>query len=423
MIHYFYKLAFGTLGEYRYFNTVFHFRFPFFEWIPVFNDTILKILFIAGILISILFTLGLFYKVSSKILLILYLYIYFIDQSYWNNHYYLFSIFALFFAFTNAHNSISIDSFRKNLNNQINNWEILIFKIQITIVYFYGGISKLSNPEWLNFAAPKALYSNYFHKIDYEITETALNSLGQFIGYGGLFFDLFIGIFLWINNKTLRVIGLILCCAFHISNIYIFEIGAFPYAMLASNLLFISIFFDRKTNKPTTPININQKVSYSPANQWVIRSIAVFFAIQLILPFQHLLFKGNVFWTGEGKMYGWHMMSGSTDVIANDFYIQTFNDEGEFTGEDIISTNDFLNINQIRNLGIYPSYIPQFIQFLKKEAALAGMENIKILAPIEVSRNHKELRFIVSPTNDLCELENDLFKHNNWIYLYKAEGY
>lgn len=72
---------------------------------------------------------------------------------------------------------------------------------------------------------------------------------------GGLFIDLFVGFMLFFDRT--RVLGTLISSSFHIMNSRMFNIGMFPYTMLATTTLFYSLDWPKKLMTKTGIIKLN----------------------------------------------------------------------------------------------------------------------------------------------------------------------
>lgn len=416
MMTWYFAGTLGSPGEYRYYDTVFHFRYPGFEFVPVVSDDLLMIVFAIGLVASVLVFLGYYYWVAISVLAVVYVYQFLIDQTYFNNHYYFYLLVNFFLVAVPTNKYYSIDSLQKRAEGiKEERWMLLLFQLQICIVYFYGGLSKLSNPEWLNTLATQSLYALAFKKYAIDVSDSTLEYTGYFIAYGGMFFDLLVPFGLMSRNKLFKGLAVSGAVFFNLSNVFAFNIGSFPFSMLASLVIFLW-YPNPDTEEEVLDTNqIKRKL--------VVGVLSTYFLVQLILPFRHFLIDGNVFWTAEAKMWSWHMMSGQTEVNAT-FYIDEFDEEGALVEAHEIEPSKFLNVSQMRNLGKYPYCIPQFARFIKREAKLAGMTDVKVYADVIVMRNNKTPRFIVDPNTELSSVYyNNSLVHNRWILTYKSEDY
>lgn len=413
MAQYFFNLC-TEKGEFRYFSTAFHFRYPGLEFIPVVGSETLLLILGVGLVASIMFALGAYFKHASKLLFVVYLYVFLIDQSYYNNHYYMYNLVNMFFLVVRPPLHFSIDNrIRKQEVEMGQKWMLILFKAQVCIVYFYGGISKLMNADWVAGLATKGLYKNVFEGLGIEASDHLVNIVGDAMAFGGIGFDLLIPLALLSNHKVVKALAVIGVLIFNVMNAVAFNIGSFPYSMMAALVLFVW---------PSQQTNGEARAERPTTNTALAWGLTLFFVVQLVVPLRHLFIPGNVFWTSEGKMWSWHMMSGTTEV-GTEFFLDEYDDDGIFVRSHEIDAKDYLNLSQIRNMGKYPHCVPQFARFLKKEAERSGMTNVKVYADVLVERNNKGGRFIISPKQELTALKPSLWlEHNDWILLYKAEG-
>ena len=95
-------------------------------------------------------------------------------------------------------------------------------------------------------------------------------------------------------------------CYFNSLNFFLFkdvgEIGVFPFLMISTLVLFIDPVKIQKLLK----LKKNDKVILQ--NKSFVNHLIVFFIIfQILLPFRHLLVKGNVDYNGVGQRFSWRM--------------------------------------------------------------------------------------------------------------------
>jgi len=425
MFYHFLILLIGN-GKYKYIDTIFHFKYPFFEWVQVMPAGMMHVVFWGGLIFSVLMSLGLFYKFTSRALFLLYSYVFLLDISFWNNHYYAYMLIGGFFAITDAHQALSIDKKRLNLDGWIPQWQLWLFQFQVIVIYFYGGLSKLQNKDWMeNLSGYSFLYNN----LDRQLFPLwMIYPLSLVVTYGGLVYDLCVGFLLKWRKTVWWCLPFILI--FNLSNSFLFNIGSFPFAMLGSFALFIPIdWMDRQLSRwpKLSPLGTQPTESRTPnwQKQLIVYGLSFFVAFQLLFPMRSLFYAGSVFWTGEGKLCAWHMMSASTYVKAYEFEILEYDDSKKIiTARHQVDTRKFLGEKQIRTMGSFPFVAPQFARFLKKEATFAGMKNVAVHSKIYVSKNYRPLTLIIDPDTDLTSVEVKLFGHNKWILRYAIEdGY
>ncbi|WP_052594896.1 HTTM domain-containing protein [Aureispira sp. CCB-QB1] len=431
MFYFFGKLILWTnLGKLRYIDPIFHFRYPGFEWLEILPPGLMNFTLYLGCILAVMLLLGVYYRFASIAMAVVYIYVFLIDVSYWNNHYYAYALVAIFFATTDAHQAFSIDKWRLGLSGKIPRWQLYLFRFQFLVIYFYGGLSKLQNKDWIDNMAGYSLVENSFALKGWSVKHHIIYPCSMLITWGGIFFDLFIGGLL-LCRRTLWL-AFILVVSFNMTNALFLRIGTFPYTMLLSFVLFIppvelAAFINKRfRNKQLEgQAEVVEKQTASLVYQSVVMiSLGVFVVFQLLFPFRSWAIDGSVFWTKEGKLYSWHMMSGSSDVYAKMSVVEMDDTKTVELGYSELVPENFLSPRQVKSLGIWPTLVPQFARFLKKEAELAGFKNVEIRGEILVSRNKRPFVPIVHPDVDLASVETHYWKHNDWILRYSDEdGY
>ena len=146
---------------------------------------------------------GFFYRVSTALLFLSWTYFFLLDETLWLNHAYLICLFSFLLIFTPANRAFSIDAW---LNPQIRSerapaWTLWLLRLQMGVVYFYGGVAKLT-PDWLHGEPMRARLAE---RVSFPV-------LGRFfreewmvyaVSYGGLLLDLLIVPFLrWRRTRV-----------------------------------------------------------------------------------------------------------------------------------------------------------------------------------------------------------------------------
>lgn len=431
MFYFFGNLILWTdLGKTRYIDPIFHFKYPGFEWLEILPPGLMNFTLYFGCVLAIMLLLGIYYRFASIAMAIVYSYVFLIDVSYWNNHYYAYALVAFFFMITEAHQSYSIDKWRLGLEGKVPRWNLYLFRFQFLVIYFYGGLSKLQNKDWIDNLSGYSLVENSFVLKGWKIQHAIIYPISMLITWGGLCFDLLIAwLLLW--RRTLWL-AFVLVLGFNLTNALFLRIGTFPYTMLLSFVLFIppaelaefmkKRFLNKWTKK--TP-KIKSKALKKPFFQtMILAGLAIFVCFQLLFPLRSLWIDGSVFWTKEGKLYSWHMMSGSSEVYAKMSVVEMDDSKTMELNYSELLPENFLSPRQVNTLGIWPILIPQFARFLKKEAEGAGFKNVEIRGEILLARNKRPFVPVVDPNIDLASVQTSYWKHNDWILRYSDEdGY
>jgi hypothetical protein len=223
-----------------------------------------------------------------------------------------------------------------------------------------------------------------------------------FFSYGGLLFDLFIvPLLLW---RRTRIPAFAVALFFHSFNHTLFDIGVFPWLMILATLLFFPPTWPRvipgwspgRSAPESSPgLVLEGRTGYRKA---VMTALAVYCSIQLILPFRHLLYPGDVNWTEEGHMFSWRMklrgkLAGGEFVIRN----RRYDVEWE------VQASWYLHPFQMRRMLSRPDMIRQFAGYLH-ETIESDSGDLEVRARISASLHGRPTQLLVDPTVDLAQV-------------------
>jgi hypothetical protein len=177
------------------------YHFTFIEGLPLPSENVIYSIFGLLALSSIFMIFGLFYRVSTALFFVLFTYVELIDKTYYLNHYYLVSTLVFWMVLVPAHRSYSIDSFifPKIKKPVCDNWCVLIFKVQLSMVYFFAGLAKV-NADWLVEAQPLATWLPGRYSVPIIGKWLYLKEVAFLFSWSGCLYDLFIWIFLWFKR-------------------------------------------------------------------------------------------------------------------------------------------------------------------------------------------------------------------------------
>ncbi len=404
-----------------------HFSYYGFDWVQPLPRTGMYAVFLVIAITCIGIALGAFYRISTVIFFLCFTYVELIDITYYLNHYYFVSIVAFLLILVPANRYFSVDVAR-NLNlrqRTVSRWCILIFKLQITIVYTYAGLAKI-NHDWLFRALPLKIWLP---------AKTSLPLIGWMFKYkltaylfswAGMLFDTFIILFLAIR-KT-RILAYLAVVLFHAITGILFQIGIFPLVMI----LVVTIFFSeewheqwiRKVShwqglRPLTGLSqetltVVKDPRSGSKSKVLLPFLIVFFIFQLLFPWRYLLYTdNNLFWTEEGYRFSWRVMLMEKAGTAT-FYVK----DGETGREGAVRNSDFLNPHQEKQMAMQPDLILQYAHYLSDYYARQGMQDPGVRVEAWVTLNGRSAQLLIDPAADLTE-KIDLWTSKDWILPFK----
>lgn len=437
-------------------NPVLNFKYEGFGWVePLSPEGMILVFILLGVL-STFITVGFLYRISTSLFFILFTYTFLLEQARYLNHFYLVILISFLMILVPAHRSFSIDSwlFPKIRKATVPVWSVLLFQLQIGLVYFFGGIAKL-NMDWLTGSPMDAWLPRRsdFPGIGeyFQIQEVVL-----FISYSGLLLDLLALPLLMIRKTRPWMASALLL--FHLTNDRLFTIGIFPWFMIAALTIYLPaswprdllLYLKRKTLNtnlfiiavglagafagawfhegfstlpflvsflitivliwdfhinPSDTINGYKIGRKGKVHHPVLIGLSVWFLIQILLPVRHFTIPGNPSWTEEGHRFAWHMKLRSKSC-KEQFY--TVNRE---TGERVdIQGMPFLENWQRRKVSARPQLVQQYAEYLSRIN-----HNQPVYADIECSLNGAPHRKLIDPEADLTTVRFKDWKKNDWI--------
>lgn len=387
-------------------NNPFRFTFIGFEFLQHLRGDGMYVYYAVACLAAICVSIGLLYRYTSLLLAVLWTLLYFAQKSQYNNHYYLMLLLCWAMVFVPANKRASLDV-KYNLvqpTDKCYQWHIHFFITQTAIVYVYAAIAKLY-PDWLHAMPAKVWFAN---KTDNAILSRIFGhaAFPYILSYGGILFDfLIVPALLWKRTRVAAVIGLLL---FHQFNEMAFSIGVFPFLALS-----LTVFFFPASSFDSTVGLVKNSYLYavpSLSKQTVtISLLTVYFIWQLVVPFRHHLYKGDVVWTEEGHRMSWRMMlrskRGKSTITVKD----------KQTGKTWIdNTKDKVMGAQYKCIATRPDFVWQYAQKLKKEYKEKGI-NIAVYANCQCSVNGRPYRHMIDTTVDLANTQWQHYAHNSWV--------
>lgn len=395
----------------------FHFSYYGFEWVKPLETYTYWLFIICGFA-AFMVAIGYKYRLAIITFFLSFTYIELMDKTTYLNHYYFISLVSFMMIFLPANVHFSVDAFLKKTSfKSIPKWNIDAIKLMLSIVYFYAGIAKL-NSDWMCRAMPLKIWLP--SKYDLPLIGETLMQQNWFhyaMSWSGMLYDIAIP-FLLLNKKT-RWFAFSMVVFFHIFTRILFPIGMFPYIMIVGAL----IFFDSKLHQKVIRIlraginnlfHIKQKLVPKETYSLKFRKqtqllFAVFFSLQLLIPFRHLLYPGELFWTEEGFRFSWRVM-----LIEKMGYASFKIVDGDTGTFFYVDNQDFLTPFQEKQMSFQPDFILEYAHYLGDHFKNQGHKNVQVFVESYVALNGRLSQPFTDKTVNLYQ-EKESFKPKHWI--------
>ncbi|XXY44490.1 HTTM domain-containing protein [Sorangium sp. So ce269] len=412
------------------------FFFSFVPFVRPWGGTGMYWHFAALFVLALLCAAGLFYRVSAALLCAALTYVFLLDKAQYLNHLYLLCLLGLLLAVAPAHRALSLDLLRARRaspagappsmsTETVPRFHLFALKAQIAIVYFYGGVAKL-NGDWLR-GQPLTMW--LAERADAPLVGPLLAApaAGLALSYAGLLIDLSMG-FLLFSRRTFPL-GAAIAVAFNLSNAFLFKIGIFPYAMIASLALFadpswprrrLPFLFGRADRAgdgalvpgpaPALAPSPGPGHGPSPAASWrralPLALLHAYLLLHLVVPLRHWLYPGDVAWNEAGHRFSWRMKLRDKNVSELDIRVMD-----PRTGvRESLDLEEWLTDRQLGEMCTRPDMIVDFARHVADRWQEDFGVRPVVTAKVVASLNGGPFRDLVDPTRDLASLPGGLFE-------------
>ena len=201
-------------------------KLSYFEWLPLLSPGSRWAFILLWVLAAIAFIIGWKTRIAGTVLACVLGYSLLLDQQLYSNHLYLLFLIIVLMTIADSGSAISMDA-RHGERVIVSGWPIWLLKIQVSIVYVFSAIAKLT-PQYLSGEVLTESLKQYgFFTVPMAWRVPVAMKL---LAIAAIVMELFIGLGLW--SRRLRVTAVIAGVLFH----------TFIIAALDSSRLSLSIF-------------------------------------------------------------------------------------------------------------------------------------------------------------------------------------
>jgi hypothetical protein len=235
------------------------------------------------------------------------------------------------------------------------------------------------------------------------------------ISYGGLLFDLsIVPLLLWRHTRPLAYLAAL---AFHLTNWYLFNIGIFPWIMIFATLLFFPPSWPRDLGRrirhpfhrpaaatATVPATLLVRRVPGRLETVVLGLLALHVLFQVLFPFRHLLYPGDVAWNEEGHRFAWRMK------LRDKRHTVTYTAWVPSTGETWqLRPKEYLTDGQDDEMEGRPDMILQLAYLMADRLRAQGYEDVEISVRALTSLNGRRRRDLIDPSVNLAAKERSIW--------------
>jgi hypothetical protein len=393
-----------------------HLTYTGFDWVRPWPTPLMYAHVIALAVLGLCIAAGHHHRAAAALFAIGFTYVELIDASLYLNHYWFVTLAAVLLAVLPVHHRWSVDAWRGRVvpSTTVPAATVWALRAQVGVVYVFAGVAKL-NALWLLDALPLRLWLPDRAHIAVIGPLLSLPATAYVLSWLSALFDCtIVGWLLWRRSRPFAYAVLVV---FHLGTAMLFQIGVFPWLMIGASLVFFAPDWPaqlrtRLSQRRTTDVAAPAHGSASAVprlSRRVVVVLAVFAAVQVVLPLRHLAYPGDVRWTDEGYYGSWRVML--TEKTGHLELRVRFPTTGE---EQLVDPTIVLTDWQVRQASIRPDLLHAAAHLVADEYRARGAPDVEVYADAFVSFMGGPVRRLVDPNVDLAALPRTL-GHQSWI--------
>lgn len=397
-----------------YVEPAFHFTYYGFDWVSPWPGTGMYWHFTAIMVFALMIAAGWYYRIAASGFAVLFIYVFLLERTNYQNHYYLIALFGCLLPLLPLHRNVSVDAWRKPeiLSQTTPAWVLWALRFHVGVPYFFGGIAKLT-PDWL-LGQPMGLFLSTKTGIPVIGSILSWQGSGMACSWFGLLFDLLIvPALLW---QRTRVPAYLLCIAFHLANSVLFQIHVFPWFMIVATTL----FFDPSWPRKLLTVGRAGAVTAGPGaasrgpgvgpRRWVLVAITAYVLFQCAWPLRSRFYGGETSWDERGHLFSWRMMLRTKEVGLGYAIVDPVS--GRVANVD---HKQFLDAEQAEKFGRDPELILLMAHFIASRFESEVGRRPQVHAFVLASLNGRKPQLMIDPNADLAAEPRRQFGRRDWI--------
>ncbi len=382
-----------------YIEPEFHFTYYLFDWVKPWPASGMYAHFLLLGVAASFMAIGFLYRTSAIIFAIGFTYVFLLDRTNYQNHYYLIGLISWWLPWMPLNRSVSVDAWiwPDTRDQTIPSWTLWMLRFHIALPYFFGGVAKI-NSDWLQ-GEPVAQMLASKSSLPFIGELLANDSTAVLFAWVAMLFDLcVVPMLMW---KRTQALAYGMCIVFHLMNSVVFNIHIFPWFMLAATPLFFSPDWPRCVLGGAS-LDLRQVATKvtdaSLQKNSAVAFIACYVVFQCVWPLRHYAYPGDASWNERGHYFAWRMMLRGKSVVLG------YAIKDQVTGKVVDGKiNRFINSEQSDRFSRDPEMILQLAHFLGEDYRKSTGNSVSVHALVLASLNGRKPELMIDPNVDLMK--------------------
>jgi len=395
----------------------FHFTYYGFDWIQPWPGSGMYLHFAVLALMAVAIAFGFYYRAATIIFAIGLTYVFLLDRTNYQNHYYLLVLISWLMVILPLHQDFSVDAVSGLTNRRLTipKWMLWLTRFHIGMPYFFGGVAKFEADWFAGAPFRQTLQANDWWPLIGPLFRQ--EPIVQCAIWGGLLFDLsIVPLLLW---RRTRIPAYLICVVFHLMNSQLFDIHIFPWFMIIATTVFFEpdwpsrvLHVRRRSANSKTLTNPQLMPSWremAGRKKIVAALLFAYCLFHCVWPLRHHLYPGPASWTEQGHFFAWRMMLRGKMVGFR--YFLTDPRTGQTQQVDPRPTLSHL---QMMSFGRDPEMILHLAHHIAAEHLRQFGTRVEVRALVLTSLNGRKPQLQIDPNADLASIPRG-FHSRPWI--------
>lgn len=422
----------------------FFFRFAGFSGVPTPDGETARLLYGIFVVLGILIATGTAYRVSVATFVVLFAWVQLGDVTNYLNHYWLVLLLGTLLFCVPAHATWSVDAWLLSARRETVLFAaVFVLRFQVACVYVFAAVAKLG-PDWLMWGQPLGVWLPPRSSLPLIGPLLAVPWVPLLMSWGGFLYDsAIVPLLLW---RRSRVFAYVLVLVFHGLTRAFFEIGMFPFIMAIATTVFFAPDWPRRLvdgvieqyrrfqrrRIDQRPLDICSDIKAgggppkkggggggesAPVGSFAARRVtvvvAVWCAVQVLLPLRSFAIADDVLWDEAGMRFSWRVMvrekSGTLD------YRVSFTDDAVGRRTVLVSPHDWLTWRQVNEMVGQPDLILQLAHAIRDDFEARGYRDVEVRADSRITYNGRPPARFIDPDVDLARERDCLWCRPRWV--------
>jgi vitamin K-dependent gamma-carboxylase len=395
----------------------FHFTYYGFDWIQPWPESGMYLHFLTLALSGIAIAVGFYYRAASILFAIGLTYVFLLDRTNYQNHYYLLVLISWLMTLLPLSRMMSADAVLGITTRiaTVPRWMLWLTRFHIGLPYFFGGVAKFEADWFAGAPLRQTLHAHDWWPIIGPLFH--VESVVQTFIWGGLLFDVcVVPLLIW---KPTRVAAYGLCIVFHLMNSQLFDIHIFPWFMMIATTVFFEPdwprrFFNLRKLSATSGAaavahDSLQWSDLSRRKKWAAVLLSGYCLFHCVWPLRHHVYPGPASWTEQGHYFSWRMMLRGKNVGFRYFVTDPFTGRTQ-----LIDPRPILSHLQMVSFGRDPEMILHLAHHIADEHRRQFGSEVEVRALILTSLNGRKPQLQIDPNVNLAAIPRG-FHSRPWI--------